>query len=347
MYYNSLDAYFTRNLEDVDQSPFVHVESTKVVRLRHSSQNGNGADLVDMTDPIESEDLLQSGITADKRSSKKKLVILFHPSIAHAIIDTIPILFSYVSAYPDREIVILRYEQAMSGLFKSNIVGVVINALRAAGASITLVDEGDAVIADNFDAMINYSGSFRHSINEMDALDDGIEKIFPTSPEVSGKVYLSRKKTRSRDAYVDEKLSKINTDDRVFNEEALEKVFKEMGFEIVYPEKYVDFNDQLQKMRDTKVVAGVSGAGLSNFAFTSRKTKGRTLVEILTPIVTQQPREDGLKLANSRFHSLYFELANLMQGSSYITIPATVERDGEKIAAFIRNSPMFDYLSRL
>lgn len=59
---------------------------------------------------------------------------------------------------------------------------------------------------------------------------------------------------------------------RLQNLEAVENIFKDYGYEIVYPE-HMSFHDQLKVFSEAEFIAGASGAGLTNIIFGNENTK--------------------------------------------------------------------------
>ncbi|MFZ9376628.1 MAG: glycosyltransferase 61 family protein [Candidatus Fonsibacter ubiquis] len=72
-------------------------------------------------------------------------------------------------------------------------------------------------------------------------------------------------------------------DIRVDNENILEQYFKSLNFEIVYPETFKSFEDQLLYFSEAKTLVGLTGAGLWNGLFMPRGSK---IFELTTPLAT-------------------------------------------------------------
>lgn len=69
---------------------------------------------------------------------------------------------------------------------------------------------------------------------------------------------------------------------RIDDEEKIEKFFKRMNFEIVYPEDFENFEEQAKFMSEVRMLASFSSSGLTNALFMHR---GQTLIEIITSLV--------------------------------------------------------------
>ena len=73
------------------------------------------------------------------------------------------------------------------------------------------------------------------------------------------------------------------TDVRIENEEILEEYFRNKGYEILIPEhKFSTFEEQVKYFNETKILAGVTGTGLSNVFFMQ---ENQFLVEIGAELV--------------------------------------------------------------
>ena len=137
------------------------------------------------------------------------------------------------------------------------------------------------------------------------------------------KIYLSRKIANSlKDiSYGSNDLIQINKKlfDRIDDEEKLEKYFSENGFEIVYPEKFESFEEQLNFFYEVKTVVSLSGAGLSNAIFMQQ---GSNVIELLTYHYVWRPRYENEKRFLSiteEEHFFYVSIA-LEKGLEYIAI---------------------------
>ena len=110
------------------------------------------------------------------------------------------------------------------------------------------------------------------------------------------KVYLSRKKTNPRldRSFLPEGISI----DRIDDEVVLEKFFKQHGFEIVYPEDFKSFEDQINYFNEVSVAVSMSGGGAINAIFMQ---PGGVVLELTTTLFT--PSFDGFMEAHHQFFS--------------------------------------------
>jgi hypothetical protein len=101
---------------------------------------------------------------------------------------------------------------------------------------------------------------------------------------------------------------------RIDSDERVKSFFVDAGFEVIYPEQFDNFIDQINYFSECKVIAGISGSGLSNCVF---MRPGGTMIELSSlfkPDPTQYPFEYHhyyRMMANAMEH-LYFSVSNLL-----------------------------------
>jgi len=103
------------------------------------------------------------------------------------------------------------------------------------------------------------------------------------------KVYVSR--TKSGSVY-GEKIARLR------DEELLENLFAELGFEIVYAEDFENMEDAIYFFSQVKILAGVTGANLHNSLFMQ---PGTTVLELHVP----QPNSSDMEAAGFTFDQAY------------------------------------------
>ncbi|MBU3101636.1 MULTISPECIES: glycosyltransferase family 61 protein [Clostridium] len=59
---------------------------------------------------------------------------------------------------------------------------------------------------------------------------------------------------------------------RLTNQNEIEQIFKEYGYEVIYPEE-MSFQDQLKTFSEAEFIAGASGAGFTNILFANKNAK--------------------------------------------------------------------------
>lgn len=68
---------------------------------------------------------------------------------------------------------------------------------------------------------------------------------------------------------------------RIDDEDKLENFFKSHGFEIIYPEDFKSFKDQINYFYSVKTIASITGGGAMNLVFMQN---GGNVIEIISPI---------------------------------------------------------------
>lgn len=129
------------------------------------------------------------------------------------------------------------------------------------------------------------------------------------------KVYCSRGKTKYKTgSWItgdrDPETLKIKDDSaRMSDELALESYLKSNGFEIVYPEDFDSFEDQIKYFSSVKTLISPTGAGLVNMCFMK---DGCQVVELTIPMMVQ---------GESTIHQHYAPIA-WAKGLVYFSIPS-------------------------
>jgi capsular polysaccharide biosynthesis protein len=126
--------------------------------------------------------------------------------------------------------------------------------------------------------------TFRNNQNPAKALHDYTRIYVDEETDPYRVVYLSRLKVGGKRAIenkVIKKGLKFYSDLRIDNEAELEKYFEKRGVEIIYPENFKTFKDQVRFFNEVKTVISLSGSGLTNAVFMK---PGTTMIEIITPL---------------------------------------------------------------
>lgn len=159
----------------------------------------------------------------------------------------------------------------------------------------------------------------------------------------SKKIYLSRKVVNNTKdiLYGSDDIIQINKKlfDRIDDEDKLEKYFSENGFEIVYPENFNTFEEQINFFNEVKTVVSLSGAGLSNAIFMQ---PGSNVVELLTYHYVWRPRYENEKKFISiteEEHFFYASIA-LEKGLEYISVNSK-EKNADTIINKINQNLIF------
>ena len=160
---------------------------------------------------------------------------------------------------------------------------------------------------------IGSNGITIHAINAL------IERFAGKSAKSSAnkKVYISRKLASTAKDLINDS-SRFSDDIRVYDEEVLEKYLYSLGYEILSPENFTTFEEQLEYFSNTSMLISSTNAGLSNMIF---MPSGSTVVELKTPLVRKvynETRNNAIYIDET--HDLYVPIA-YQKGHLYVSLP--------------------------
>jgi hypothetical protein len=201
-----------------------------------------------------------------------------------------------------------------------------------------------AIYIDNFFLVSNSFSEFERFNNTYNYFLDYITDKTTTPTR---KVYLSRTKVPGPTEwdYTDPKTGDIKSAkaSRFDDHDRLEKIFKKLGFEIVYPEDFKTFEDQINFFYSVKVVASLTSSGLTNSIFMQ---PGGTIVEVITPL-TARPIAAGVQgFLNKEFHNYYKNLAATKK-HLYIGLPCPHSTMDELEEFFVMNESALKLLKQV
>lgn len=281
-------------------------------------------------------------------NNNKKLLKVVNASYYHALADDLAEVVFAMTLYPDYELV-LDISNIVDGLNEPsmNFFGYFLDRLVEEGVTYTLVDSSkyDLMYINNFSvAEFPFHSGARLDLlsNFMVKPEDRVEKPFR-------KVFVSRKLQGMKPDMEEAANFSYKNDTRIDNHEELEQIFIELGFEIVDAELLPDFKDQLQIFKEAKVLVSLTSSGITNSIFMN---PGSTLVEIVTPLITQTPLANSVYFDSvgidptdyeldinvvQEVHMFYHNLA-FFKNFLYVGIP-NYTRENKKIREFIDAHP--------
>lgn len=164
-----------------------------------------------------------------------------------------------------------------------------------------------------------------------DFFSEGLDYSTPPTK----KTYLSRGKTTTHNGNTQVNLDLLAIDkspeiideirdtmiyqfsDRVDDEKALEDYFRDLGFDIVYPEDIPSYKDQLQLIASSRVLMSLTSSAMSPCFVMAPNT---TVVEIATPLMTYI-REDGTPHPEYLDFHDHYKILSSIRNSFYACIP--------------------------
>jgi hypothetical protein len=195
--------------------------------------------------------------------------------------------------------------------------------------------EFDAIYIDEFFLVSNGYSEFSRFENIYNYF---LDYVTDKSVEPTRKVYLSRTLVPEPEyhAYVDPETGEPGSfsPTRMDDQSGLESLFEDMGFEIIYPEHFKTFEEQVNFFYSVKTVASLTSSGLSNAIFMQ---PGGTIVELITPL-TARPISNGVPgYLNREFHNYYKNIA-ASKDHFYIGLPNTSAKLDDFKSFLDRNS---------
>jgi hypothetical protein len=197
-----------------------------------------------------------------------------------------------------------------------------------------------------------------HSGARLDLLYEYLTKHLTIAADKSGerKIFISRNQVAESNFGEHTENFSYPNDNRMDSHQEIEKVFFDMGFDIVYGEAIQTFEEQIALFHSARVVAGVTGSGLTNAMFMK---PGGILIELATPLITHSPLiTEGYFEENDidpkdialdpnlvqELHMFYHNLA-FFRDIVYVSIP-NFHRKTEKIKKIIESVPgLKDFIS--
>ena len=289
-------------------------------------------------------------------NNNKKFIINVDTSTGHIIIDTLLAAIKINSLYPDADILLLQHglialsERERTGQHKNDLghslmqiplfIKKIIESRSNAKVYLSQQEQGTYLVANNvfIPKTIVFKGDQEMAYAHVsEILRSYILENYPEYCTDNPLVYISRKNTRLR----------YSLDHRVSNEERLEGLFRGMGFKVVYAEDFSSFEEQVGFFSNTKILAGVTGAGLNAALYVPNDSM---LLEITAPLVVplrgQIQKRRGLPLFEAQVHTMYRQMAHV-RGMQYLSISAVNRQDGEDLSNFIAVNPIYGFLKNL
>jgi hypothetical protein len=97
---------------------------------------------------------------------------------------------------------------------------------------------------------------------------------------------------------------KKHLDQRIDNDKTIQDFFLAAGFEVIYPENFETFTDQINYFSECKIIAGISGSALANNIFMK---PGGSVIELLSIFNVSSNKEYPTEI-----HNFYRIIANVV-----------------------------------
>jgi hypothetical protein len=250
-------------------------------------------------------------------SDDVKTLISLGDSFYHFWHDEIGLILSYHKHHKNVKIII--DEGNIDGSITQEIVDFAFKALDSLGVNYSRINRKniDGILINNF-SRVMVSSELRHNPTE-----DIYELVKPFIKNIEEKpwrnAYFSRSglDSRSYEEIFDfpENLpitKDLFHDNRMDSHEGLENFFKNLGFEIIVPEKdFKTFEDQLNYVYSVKTFASLTSSGITNAAFMQ---PNQTVIEIVTPLLMKDSGESFTEYVHHFFSMIAFNKNHLHIG---------------------------------
>lgn len=237
-----------------------------------------------------------------------------------------------------------------------DLVNYFLSCLDKDGIKYSLVDLSDVngIYINNFTKMLFPF----HSGARLDILYEYLTSHLSIAANGDGnrKIFISRAQAKFSDLGENTKNFSYPNDSRMDDHHKLEQIFADLGFDIIYGESIKTFEQQVALFNSARIVAGVTGSGLTNAMFMK---PGGILIELSTPLITHSPlitdtyfEENGIEPEDmgldpnlvQEIHMFYHNLA-FFRNILYVSIPNFLRRS-DKIKEFIESIPgLKDFIS--
>jgi hypothetical protein len=182
--------------------------------------------------------------------------------------------------------------------------------------------ETDKFYINNF---IHVKTPFGIPVHDLKPVSDFlVENLSPQVPTATKKIYLSRRKVT------------YSFLDRIDDEEGLEEYVKTLGFEVVYPEDFDSYHEQLDKISEAKVLMSLTSSGLSASLVLAPETWVVELSSFMHVKSGDPALENGYDIRYSSFHDHYRVMSTVRNGL-YLSI-SNREARLDKVVQHIESS---------
>lgn len=242
-------------------------------------------------------------------TNRRKYLVLFNLAYFHSIIDTLTLVFKVESVSPGMLFVIY-VDSTQVG--NSEVFPYMLKVLKANGIDFVVVETPYNVSGTGLEHVehpvisrvtnFSYIGSenervtagFDATLVDVKYALDRVREFAVGSVESIGsrKTYLSRKKVGyvSLPAELAAEYEGYASDLRLSGEEELEEYLRGEGFEIVCPEDFSNYEEQVRYLSDVRVLVSSTGSGMLNLGL---MPDGGTVVELRCELLFSNDGREG------------------------------------------------------
>lgn len=252
-------------------------------------------------------------------SDTKKCVVKTRPQFFHVIFDVLSFVATELENDPSIGFVFDMYHMGTISPEIQKVYDFLYEVLEKSGTKYTTIKSTESSYTEirNF----YYPENIEYNLYSTKRLIELIRKtVTDFSIVPHKKVYLSRGKAPTHsELYVNLPLEApphidFYSDIRLDDELKLEAYLENKGFEIVYPEDFGSFREQIEFMSEVRIIASCTSAGLLNTLFMQ---DAQTMLEFQVPLVAS----NGDGTWNQNLHDFYHPISYVMK-HEYVSIPA-------------------------
>lgn len=286
----------------------------------------------------------------DLRSEKTKVLLTLHSGMFHFWYDNVGPLLDFLNKNPDTVVLldnsVMRINEDVLDSVDKSFYSFLLKMLDDMG-----VKHFEFTYERIPGIVINNCYFFVHGERIVDSpkvIYNHIKDryIRNESVEPYRNVYISRKYMEDRTYRPGEMKPGLsfNHDNRIDDESILEKFFSENGFDIVAPEEFETFEDQINFFNEARTVISLTSSGLTNTIFMQ---PGTNLVELVTPLIATRWFDEaaGANDAEESLHHLYVLIA-FQKGMKHFGIPNEL-RDAQSLVDYIKKHNLMEFINSL
>lgn len=266
--------------------------------------------------------------TIDMTSNSIKVVIPLCPSIAYGIYNFLGEILTHYEYNNNVEFILCSEDLNVTKIWLGYIYPFIIKLLDDYNIKYTIIDfsKTKTITVNNFYNYQNESNTIYPEI-----ISKYLKRYIEDVDYIPNKkVYLSRKhiiKPDFGEHVKNEYGLRSSSDKRIDSHDELEKVMESLGFEVIVPESFLSFEDQINFFYKVSHLASLSGSGLANLIFMQ---PGQNVIEIMTPLIHHGdiPKENFPDRNDETFREeihFFYTTMSLGKGHMHLIVPNIVQ----------------------
>lgn len=270
-------------IRNSSEIPFKHHEKEYTVRFTRPTLKFDVLDIVEGYDLNLARETFPSFI-----SDNKKIIISLNIGMYNFYYMCVPLILKAHEMYPDAELLL----DSSGVVFEtgSTYYDFLPKLLDDLGVNYKIIDATrlEGMLINNFYTVDSFTFCDKDTTRVYNTM-----KKYVKNPEIEPfrKVYVSRKKVPDRTFKFAKPDIEFNSDNRIIDEDVLEDFFTSVGIEVVNPEDFPNFEDQINYFYQTKLLISLTSSGIANALF--MKPRG-TVFELVTPLIQAMAWYDPL-----------------------------------------------------